>query len=170
MKTNTIVSAQSGKYFNFLLFMAYRKDLQFLSSFTWRRVTDLFRLFPNCRFVQLKNEYSTILFGINTLSQYLEVKEIIGSIGKPKLNKEAISTIVGIKRSFELNGLKVLNHIQQSLTKLELAKCYFLMVKIYQKTKIEGKIQESEYYMLESELWKGINEIIYLHCIKDSLN
>ena len=166
LQDNTIVTIQSKDYFNALIFMSKRDEIVNLSTFSWRRVTDIYRLFPNVAFIPLSEEYSKFFIGINSNTDYeLATKLASNYVKQVKiLSDEKPKTLI---RLIGINTEKEFKTLKTRSDDLFREKCYLLLIRLSIQNEIKISQQIKELFKLESKIWEPINKLINNHCLRD---
>ena len=167
LKNNTLVTIQSEKYFNSLIFMATKKELSLLSSLQWTRVTDIYRLFPNVIFIQLPQNYSDYFIGINNIEEYELAKKLSLTFGNIIPDVSNIKT-KSVQRTIDLQDPELFINPKKKKVMLLQKRCYLLTVRLFMLQNLPLDSIPRNIFKLESQLWMNINVIISNHCLKDS--
>ena len=166
LETNKIVSIVTKNYFNPQLFLVKKKELQNLTRFKWRKVTDIYRLFPKVALLEITSIHSQLLLGINTLKEY-ELANSLEGIFNQVIKNEIEYKKLGIERKTDLLNEVTFDQKKSNLENLLINKSYFLGLSLMKSNKSLTNHPEKELLILESNLWKEINTILYSHCLKD---
>lgn len=158
-ENNTIVSLQSNQYFNSIIFMAKKLDLIKLVDFPWKRVTDLFRLFPKVELIKLTFEQSKFFIGINTMFEYKIAIELSKKLTNMYFNTKEYKRLK-ILRNINLQQNKLFSEPQNFINELFREKGYFLLINLCFRHHLYLPLSKKEILELESELWKEINTVI----------
>lgn len=158
----TVISVKTESYFNTLLFVAHKEDLISISEFIWKRVTDIYRLFPNILIMGIPDSFANYFMGINTKQDYDLTQELALEYRYNQTNW-LNAEIKFITRNLDLQEA-IINFDVKSEKELFEDKCYYLLINLYKEHKITQMYKIDFLLSLENDLWKPISEIIAKHC------
>jgi molybdopterin-guanine dinucleotide biosynthesis protein A len=171
LEHNSIVSIESPKYFNGLFFITFKQELLNLSVFKWKRVTDIYRLFPNINFIHLVNEkLFDSIHGINTKIDYENMLNISEKFEKTIGEENIDFIIISMNRKINILNEQFFTNSKDFYKKLFSEKAFFLLLSLSNINKDQNHYTLKELLENESFLWKSFNELIHKHILDDLAN
>ena len=104
--------------------------------------------------------------GINTVEDYESANALVSRVNTVMNNKSSFNKLY-LKRETDLLDKSVFGYSDLNLESLINQKCFYLAISLIKLYKIKLYIARKDLLLLESKLWKEINELIYNHCLRD---